>query len=135
MITKNIILQRLAIVQTIGYGILLFLIIGDEVFDLPHTVFGQRETPINWAETIIESGYILLLGTLSITLSYGLIRRVRFFEGYVPICSYCKRIRDNNEWMTLEEYVTRHSEAMLSHGICPQCKEEHFPHRHPSAAH
>jgi PAS domain S-box-containing protein len=43
-------------------------------------------------------------------------------RGLLPICSYCRKIRDDtNYWVQLEEYITAHSEAMFSHGICPHC--------------
>jgi len=47
---------------------------------------------------------------------------VRQLQGLLPICSYCKRIRnDENYWEQLETYVSEHSEASFSHGICPSC--------------
>jgi DNA-binding response OmpR family regulator len=47
---------------------------------------------------------------------------VRQLQGLLPICSYCKRIRnDQNYWEQLETYVSDHSEANFSHGICPSC--------------
>jgi hypothetical protein len=40
----------------------------------------------------------------------------------VPICSYCKRIRtDENYWEQVDRFVTEHSEVRFSHGICPSC--------------
>jgi CheY-like chemotaxis protein len=52
------------------------------------------------------------------------LQRVRQLQGLLPICSYCKRIRDDrNYWQQVEEYVTAHSEAQFSHGICPDCYE------------
>jgi hypothetical protein len=125
--TKKYLLLRLLFVQSAGYAILLFLIAGDELFDFPHTVFGQMETPVNWAEIYIESGYILVLAIFSLTFTWYLIRRLKFFDGLIPICSFCKKIRENNDWISLEEYVGNHSEAMLSHGLCPECKELHYP--------
>lgn len=51
--------------------------------------------------------------------------RVKQLEGIIPICMYCKKIRDDqNSWNNLEQYISDHSEAMFSHGICPQCAEE-----------
>lgn len=48
--------------------------------------------------------------------------KVRHLEGIIPICMYCKKIRDDMEsWQQLEQYITEHSEAMFSHGICPDC--------------
>ncbi|HIJ81779.1 MAG TPA: response regulator transcription factor [Desulfuromonadales bacterium] len=51
--------------------------------------------------------------------------RVKQLEGIIPICAYCKKIRDDhNDWNQLEKYITNHSEAKFSHGICPKCAEE-----------
>lgn len=50
--------------------------------------------------------------------------KVKQLEGIIPICSYCKKIRDDKEiWHKLETYITEHSEAAFSHGICPDCFE------------
>jgi hypothetical protein len=51
--------------------------------------------------------------------------QVKRLEGIIPICMYCKKIRDDKEsWLQLEEYISEHSEAMFSHGICPECIEK-----------
>jgi DNA-binding response OmpR family regulator len=51
---------------------------------------------------------------------------VKQLQGLLPICGYCKRIRDgHNAWQQLEAYISAHSEARFSHGVCPRCWEEH----------
>lgn len=53
------------------------------------------------------------------------LAQVKQLEGIIPICSYCKKIRDDqNSWHQLEAYISNHSEALFSHGICPTCVEE-----------
>jgi len=53
---------------------------------------------------------------------------MKSLEGMIPICSYCKQIRDDGgSWWQLESYIQSHSEAQFSHGICPDCRQEHFP--------
>lgn len=53
------------------------------------------------------------------------LTRVRQLQGLLPICSYCKAIRnDQNYWEQLETYVSDHSEANFSHGICPSCYQK-----------
>ncbi len=43
-------------------------------------------------------------------------------SGLLPICSYCKRIRsDQDYWQQVESYISQHSEVRFSHGICPEC--------------
>jgi sigma-B regulation protein RsbU (phosphoserine phosphatase) len=50
------------------------------------------------------------------------LKSVRMLTGLLPICAYCKSIRDDsNYWHRVEEYVTDHSDAQFSHGICPKC--------------
>lgn len=54
--------------------------------------------------------------------------QIRRLEGIVPICMHCHKIRDEEgRWWRLERYIHEHSEAQLSHGICPDCLEEHYP--------
>jgi len=51
--------------------------------------------------------------------------RVKQLQGLLPICSYCKKIRnDRNGWQQLENYIGERSEAQFSHTICPDCFEK-----------
>ncbi|MEX2283760.1 MAG: PAS domain-containing protein [Gemmatimonadota bacterium] len=44
----------------------------------------------------------------------------------LPICSYCRKIRDDeNYWHNVEDYIKRHTDSQFSHGICPNCLETH----------
>lgn len=53
---------------------------------------------------------------------------VKTLRGIVPICGSCKKIRDDNGfWQQVEVYVGAHSDAMFSHGICPECAERLYP--------
>jgi DNA-binding response OmpR family regulator len=52
------------------------------------------------------------------------LEHVKQLQGILPICSYCKKIRDDQDyWQTVESYITDRSEAEFSHGICPACYE------------
>jgi sigma-B regulation protein RsbU (phosphoserine phosphatase) len=53
------------------------------------------------------------------------LHSVKTLKGMLPICGYCKSIRDDsNYWHQVEEYVSDHTDAAFSHGICPKCLEE-----------
>jgi len=55
------------------------------------------------------------------------LARVKQLHGLLPICSYCKKVRnDQNYWQQVEAYVSEHSEAQFSHGVCPECYEKHL---------
>src|SRR5713226_6813295 len=51
------------------------------------------------------------------------LAEVKQLQGMLPICSYCKKIRnDEDSWEQLESYISHHSDARFSHGICPECR-------------
>jgi hypothetical protein len=55
-------------------------------------------------------------------------RQIRVLEGMLPICSFCKRIRDERgQWRQLEVYITERSDALFSHTFCEQCSRTHYP--------
>nr|WP_246325451.1 hypothetical protein [Dissulfurirhabdus thermomarina] len=56
------------------------------------------------------------------------LEEVRTLSGFLPICSACKKVRDDKGyWRQIEEYVTEHSEAQFSHGLCPECLARLYP--------
>ena len=56
------------------------------------------------------------------------LAKMRTLTGSLPICSYCREIRDDKgSWSKLEDYVTRHSNARFSHGLCPNCAASLYP--------
>lgn len=72
---------------------------------------------------IAEAQRDRVIGELQKALS-----EVKTLQGFLPICAYCKKIRDDKGyWKQIEAYIRDHSEAEFSHGICPDCVEKHFP--------
>jgi sigma-B regulation protein RsbU (phosphoserine phosphatase) len=56
------------------------------------------------------------------------LAEIRTLKGLIPICSCCKKIRDDKGyWNQLESYIGEHTDAVFSHGICPTCAERLYP--------
>ena len=56
---------------------------------------------------------------------------IKQLEGMLPICSACKKIRDDmGHWNSIETYISNHSEIVFSHGICPDCAKKLYPEIH-----
>jgi PAS domain S-box-containing protein len=56
------------------------------------------------------------------------LSEVKTLRGFLPICSYCKNIRDDKGyWSKLESYIQKHSGTEFSHGICPECAKKYYP--------
>jgi K+-sensing histidine kinase KdpD len=56
------------------------------------------------------------------------LTRIKVLSGMLPVCSHCKKIRDNRgHWNEFESYISEHSDATFSQGICPECAKELYP--------
>jgi len=57
--------------------------------------------------------------------------KVKTLSGFLPICSSCKKIRDDKGyWNQIEAYLKDHSELVLSHSVCPECARQLYPEFH-----
>jgi PAS domain S-box-containing protein len=55
------------------------------------------------------------------------LENVRVLSGLLPICAGCKKIRDNTgDWQQMESYISQHSDAVFSHGMCPDCARRYY---------
>lgn len=73
---------------------------------------------VGWASSLVRREKALV-HDLSVLLA-----EVRQLEGLLPICAWCKKVRnDQGYWQQIEAYVSQHSKADWTHGICPECME------------
>jgi CheY-like chemotaxis protein len=81
--------------------------------------YDELRARVRVGRTVVELQSVLAdrIGELEAALA-----QVRQLRGLLPICSYCKKIRDGHDyWEQVEQYVARHTDATFSHGICPAC--------------
>jgi len=56
------------------------------------------------------------------------LSEVKTLRGFLPICSYCKKIRDDKGyWNQIESYIQEHSDAEFSHSVCQECAKKYYP--------
>ena len=61
------------------------------------------------------------------------LEEVNTLRGILPICSYCKKVRDDKGyWEQVDIYIHKHSQADISHSICPTCAKKHYPYLYPN---
>jgi uncharacterized PurR-regulated membrane protein YhhQ (DUF165 family) len=89
----------------------------------------EIEVKLSLAQQEIEARKIAeierdrVIEELKLTLS-----EVKTLRGFLPICSNCKKIRDDKGyWNRIEAYIQNHSDAQFSHGICPECAKKLYP--------
>lgn len=99
-----------------------------EIFDLPYHCLGAEATPVNWREALIETLMILPLALVVVYATRKVFERMRYLEGFLKVCSHCKKVADENgQWQEIESFIQKRSDAKFSHGICPDCAMELYP--------
>jgi PAS domain S-box-containing protein len=64
------------------------------------------------------------------------LERVQLLSGLLPICAACKKIRDEDgNWDQIESYISKHSQAKFSHGMCPACGKQYYGELWPETSH
>jgi hypothetical protein len=94
------------------------------IYDFMQTGFIQAFSFVNIVSSnVIISQLFLICNSERLEIDLITARNeVKTLTGMLPICSYCKKIRNvDGDWNQLEEYISKHSEALFSHGICPDC--------------
>jgi hypothetical protein len=86
--------------------------------------------PVSWSYELIDTA-IKVLVLLALAWVVDFIARQRreiyVLEGMLPVCGFCKRIRDEGGgWVQMERYIADRSEARFSHGLCPECAQRHY---------
>ncbi len=134
---KNLTLELLII---LALAVIAFVAAGQ--LDLFERLHGFMEDHEDWEldELLILSLYFVVAGLVfslrrwreSQRLSVGLrketerlqaaLNEVKLLRGIVPICAWCKKIRDDQGfWQQVDQYVSEHSEVEFTHGMCPEC--------------
>ncbi|EKD33843.1 MAG: hypothetical protein ACD_75C02577G0003 [uncultured bacterium] len=125
---KDFLTRRLVAVELAAFMVVVVLIWLDEIIDIPFLVFGAAATPVNWRESLFETALIAPICLMIVYYTRVMVKKLKYLEGFLPICASCKKIRDDaGNWQQMEEYIGDRSEAKFSHGICPSCAKKLYP--------
>ena len=114
-LTKTHALKRALILEIIGF---LFLIVACWLTE-------YYDTPFNLSQVIIETITIIIVGSTTVYFTWQFIKRIKYLEGFMLICASCKKVKEpDDQWVSLEQIISRKSDLQFSHGICPECAEK-----------
>lgn len=102
---------------------LVLLVWLNEIMDLAALWFGSPPSPPS-----VFRGCVLTIGTIVVavvTVGHTYLQQKQIISGLLVVCSSCRRIRINEDlWDQLDDFISDHSMAVISHGICPHCFEQ-----------
>jgi len=116
-------LSTIALWQFIAFFVMLLLIWVNETLDLSSLFFGEASSRVDMFGACILTAFLIVVAIVSVGHTYTQAKHM--LSGLITICSHCHRIRiDKDAWGELEQYLSDRSEAVFSHGLCPDCYKE-----------
>ncbi len=114
--------QRLRIIlgQALGFLFIIALIWIVELTSLLKYLIGSEHVA-DYNEAILESCGVLLVAIPFIVLTLHYTKRLFYLESFLRVCSWCRRVGDDDKWLTQEEYFDAKFQTRTSHGICEDC--------------
>lgn len=109
--------------ELFGFALVAALLWIDELLDFPHYLLGAPATPVNWRESILESGVVIILAAIVMGMNYRTLRRIRYLEEFMRVCSSCKRIFTGGVWVSIDQYLNEQTEVRILRGFCPDCEK------------
>lgn len=109
--------------QTIGFSVIITLTWVAEIVRLPHILYGDP-VEFHWPRVLMRT---LLIGGIWLWVHLAtrkLLKRLRHLEEFMLVCSWCRKVGQEGEWLTLEQYVGSHYDTQTSHGVCPECAQK-----------
>ncbi len=117
-------MRHTAIIEAISFLLLILLVWLNELLDLPHHLLGApvNGAPLRLEEALLETLVIVGVGVFVLLATGILSRRIREMESFIVICAWCRKVRVDQEWTSLEHFLAEHRSA-VTHGICPDCEK------------
>jgi hypothetical protein len=107
-------------IEAFGFSVLVAFSWLTEIFKIPHYLFGESFVP-NWHRAILRTIVVLLIWAWVYFLTRRLLKRLHHLEEFLRICSWCRKVGYNDEWLKLEDYFNSRFSTRTSHGMCPDC--------------
>ena len=110
--------------QAAGFLALIALSWFDELVGLRSLVLGDHPYISDFRESTLEMLFVLAVWLIVYGFTQRILARVQQLEGFLHVCSWCRRIGSEGRWMSTEEFFARRFDTRTSHGICEECLKE-----------
>ena len=118
---RGVVFRYTLMLEAAGFALIIAIIWLDELLDLPRLLFGAAPTPVRVGEGLLESVLTVLVGAIVVGITYRAFRRIQYLESLIVLCAWCRRVRANDEWLSVEDFLERQHNAHTTHGICSTC--------------
>lgn len=110
-------------IEASGFLFLILISWLSEALRFPLYVFDDTSTP-NWHRALARTAVLLAIWLWVHLLTRRLLKRLHHLEEYLRICSWCRKVEHDSEWMPMENYFNSKFATKTSHGMCPECLQK-----------
>jgi hypothetical protein len=107
-------------VESFGFSFLIVLSWLTEAMRIPHFLFGEPFSP-NWHRAMLRTVVIILIWAWVHVATRRLLKRLHYLEEFLRVCSWCRKVCHDGEWLAMEDYFNSKFATRTSHGMCPEC--------------
>lgn len=87
-------------------------------------IFGGEPQPPNWRYPVFVTLLVGFVWAVSYLFTRRLVSHLLYLEGFLRVCSWCRKIGHEDDWMPLEKYFEKGFRVETTHGVCPECLEK-----------
>lgn len=117
--TGNSILKQ----EAIGFSLIILLSWATEVFHLPHFLFSEPAA-FNLERALLRTVVVAIIWVWVHLATKKILARLHHLEEFLLVCSWCRKVGHEGEWLTMEDYFGSKFHTETSHGICPECAKK-----------
>jgi hypothetical protein len=118
--------RRILQLEIMAFAGIILISWVNEIYDLPHMLYGAAPSSINYHESAIETAWALLVLVFVLAITKSLLKQIRHLEGFLPVCSFCKSIRVDSDWVPIERFMQEHADVKMTHSLCPICAKKFY---------
>ena len=115
--------NRILWVEAAAFSLIIALSWLTEMVRIPHLLFGETFTP-NWHRAVLRTVVVLLIWLWVNLATRQLLKRLHYLEEFLRVCSWCRKVGYQGEWLDMEKYLKTKFATKTSHGVCPNCLQQ-----------
>ena len=110
-------------IEASGFLFLIMMSWLTEALRIPHYLFGEPFAP-DWRRAMLRTVVVLAIWAWVHLLTWRLLKRLHYLEEFLRVCSWCRKVEHDGEWMPMETYFKSKFSTKTSHGMCPECLQK-----------
>jgi hypothetical protein len=112
--------NRVLWVEATAFSLIIALSWLTEIIRIPHLLYGEPFTP-HWDRAFLRTLVIAFVWLWVHLSTRQLLKRLHYLEEFLRVCSWCRNVCHDGQWLAMEKYFNSRFDTKTTHGMCPDC--------------